>query len=610
MRKYRCENWMMNDIAKAMKGKDDQGRKIIIPIYQRGKRWSKEKKEKFIDSLLSGYPVGTLLFAECGEKTYSVIDGLQRSTTVCDYILNPTKRENLKNIDSDVLTKCRDILFPGNQNETTKYSINKIILDFIETKKSFNEITAFDIATSIIKNIASAVDYETKINGLVSVLQTWYDNYKCAFETIMYTEIPVIVYSGDTRNLNEIFRRINKQGENLNDYEIYAASWRLDKYKINNFEIVEKVIKKYDSLVLDDYELENYDSDEYRRKKELTAFEYLFGLGKYLVEKYDFLNLEAPKKDNEVTPVGFELIDACLNTTKKVAELDQIIFDRQINLNLLERRLKESIEFVYKSISPVCDFKGNKRKKRYLHPKYFIYALIAFTLNEMYDISTLNKKDTWEKNSGLVSKRILHHYVYEIVNNDWHDGGIGKMYSAVKERSFMAEITRKNWISLLDSYFSKSLMARESERVSNPSNADNVLLNCIYLNIFTVNDQLSMATFDIEHLATKEKMKKKIKETNCNGLPISSIANQCYLPENINRKKHDKTIYEENKEKGFSIPISEIEKKYSFTKEEDFEFLDLPYQIGDSKALEQYYQSFLEKRFKIQKEKILDFLEV
>ena len=430
------------------------------------------------------------------------------------------------------------------------------------------------------------------------------------FDTILKTEIPVIVYSGDSNNLNEIFKRINKQGEPLNDYEIYAASWRLDEYKVNNTDIIEKVIKKYDSLVFEDYELEGYDSDEYRRNKELTAFEYLFGLGKYLIEEYDFLNLESAKKDNEVTPVGFELIDACLNSSKKVSELSQIIYERKINLNLLERRLKESIEFVYQAISPVCDFKGNKRKKRYLHPKYFIYSLIAFTLNEMYDIDTLNRKDTWDKNKKFVAKQILHHYVYEIVNNDWHDGGIGKMYSAVKERSFLEEISKKSWESLLDGYFSKSLMPREAERVANPSNADNILLNCIYLNIFTVNDQLSSATFDIEHLATKDKMKKKIKETNSPGLPISSIANQCYLPESINRKKKDKTIYEENEEKGFNITIEEIENKYSFTKKSDFEFLELPYQAEDAKALEDYYLAYLENRFKIQKQKIFEFLGV
>ena len=610
MRNYRCDHWEMKDIAYAMKRRDDQGRKIIIPIYQRGKRWSKDKRNKFIDSLLSGFPVGTLLFAEHPDKTFSVIDGLQRSTTICEYILNPTKRENLKNLDDDTLAKCREVLFPGNYNETIKETINSLVLSFIETKRNFNEFSTFDIADAIIQKIPSEVSYEQKIKALVDILRVWFDNYKADFEIIQKTEIPVIVYSGDSKNLNEIFRRINKQGEPLTDYEIYAASWRADKYKINNSQIIEKVIKKYDSLVFEDYELEGYNSNSYRRTQELTAFEYLFGLGKYLIDTYDFLNLDPVKSDSEISPIGFELIDACLNSTKRISELSQIIYEQKINLNLLERRLKESIEFVYQSICPICNFKGNKRTKKYLHPKYFIYALIAFTLNEMYDVNTLEKRDNWDKRKQFIARQLKHHYVYGIVNNDWHDGGLGKLYSYVKERAFLEEISKRSWETILDNYFAKSLMPKEVSHVSNPSNSDSVLLNCIYLNTFTANDQLSRATFDIEHLATKDKMKRKIKEANSDGLPISSIANQCYLPENINRKKREKTIYEENREKGFAIPIEEIENKYSFTKEADFEFLDLPYRMDDAKVLEGYYIEFLEKRFKKQKQKILEFLEV
>lgn len=609
MRKYECEHWSMQDIANAMKGKDDRERKIIIPMFQRGKRWSADKREKFINSLLLGYPVGTLLFAKRGEKTYSVIDGLQRSTTICEYILNPTRRENLNNVSEDVLDSCRLAVLPDNCNRTINTTINNIILDYISTQKDFNSIQVFQIANAIIEKIPTEQDYKTEINNLVNVLTPWFDGYKKDYDTIRQTEMPIIVYTNNSDNLHEIFERINKQGEPLTDYEIYAASWRLEKYHINNIDIVNYVLKKYDALVLDDYELEEYNRNEILRSQELTAFEYLFGFGKYLINKYDFLNLEPDKKDNEVTTIGFELMDVCLNTSKKISELAETFFHRRININLLERRIKESIDFVYSALAPICEFKGNKRKKKYLHPKYFILALIAFVLHEMYDINQLEKKkDTWSRDKDIIYSRIQHHYVFGLVNNDWHDGGIGKMYSDVKERAFMEEISKKSWEGLLDGYFSKSLMAREVKKVANPTNADIVLLNCIYLNTFTVNDQLSNARFDVEHLATKERMKNLIQQTQCMGLPISSIANQCYLPEDINRQKKSKTIYEEDREHKLLIPISEIEEKYSFTQPQDFDFLYLPYQNGDYKALEDYYVAFLEKRFDIQKQKIFKFL--
>ena len=224
----------------------------------------------------------------------------------------------------------------------------------------------------------------------------------------------------------------------------------------------------------------------------------------------------------------------------------------------------------------------------------------------MYDINDLkHKKDDWQGKSTIVSARIQHHYVYGLVENEWHDGGIGKMYSAVKNRDFMEEISYDSWNKLLDGYFNKSLMAKEKQKFGNPTNADLVLLNCIYLQIFSANDQLANAVFDVEHLATKELMRKLIEISGCDGLPVSSIANQCYLPQNINRGKKDKTIYEASR---LTISLDVIEQKYSFTNASDFDFIYLPYDNKSASILEEEYKNFLEKRFVVQKEKILHFL--
>ena len=54
MKKYDCKNWTMNDIAHAMKGQDSLDRTIVIPMFQRGKRWKSDRRDAFIDSLLKG----------------------------------------------------------------------------------------------------------------------------------------------------------------------------------------------------------------------------------------------------------------------------------------------------------------------------------------------------------------------------------------------------------------------------------------------------------------------------------------------------------------------------------------------------------------------------
>lgn len=611
-RKYKLESWSLNDIAHAMKSSDNEGRKIIIPVFQRGKRWDKSLKDSLIDSLLKGYPVGTMLFAEKGDKTYAVVDGLQRCTTVCEYILNPTLRENLHDVDEQILNKCKTAFFPNKEDSTSNEFINTIILDYISAHNSFDDIEVGDIAEELYEKIKQDDNeqYREITTNLKSILKPWYNEYKADFESIKQTEIPVIVYNGNNENLNDIFSRINKKGKDLTDYEIYAATWNLTKYKINDNNIIDAVIKKYDNLALDNYRIENYDSNEIKKDKNLTAFEFLFGFGKILIKNYDFLNLDKLKEDDEVSEIGFELVDACLNNTKNVCNLADIILQKKINLNLLNKTLNEAILLVKDTLAPICTFKGNNRHKiQYLHPKYLILSLIAFTFREMYDVNDMSKKrDDWEVKKIKIKKNLLSHYIVGIVRNDWHDGGIGKMYSCVKDRTFAEEFDKTQWDSLLNSYFENELFNRQIKKFSSPTNADKLLLNCIYTNIFTVFDNCSDVCYDIEHLATKKYMEKLIQESEClKGLPVTHIANLCYLPANINRKKKDKTIYEDN---FIATSITDIETKFSFTKPQDFDFLYLPYTKDDSQALESEYISYLKKRFEIQKNKIYQFLKI
>ena len=178
MKKYDCKNWTMNDIAHAMKGRDTLGRTIVIPMFQRGKRWKKDRREPFIDSLLKGYPVGTLLFAEQGDKTYSVIDGLQRCSTICEYILNPTIREHLKPVDPDVLEACRLAIYPDSKNVTIDHDINNKILEYISSKPSFDEVESLYIAMTLCNAFPSNQDFQTLLSKLGEIIGPWYKEYK------------------------------------------------------------------------------------------------------------------------------------------------------------------------------------------------------------------------------------------------------------------------------------------------------------------------------------------------------------------------------------------------------------------------------------------------
>ena len=144
---------------------------------------------------------------------------------------------------------------------------------------------------------------------------------------------------------------------------------------------------------------------------------------------------------------------------------------------------------------------------------------------------------------------------------------------------------------------------KQNETISNPVNADSVILNCIYVNQFTAGDQLSESKFDIEHLATKERMKRILKNFGDLKLPVACIANLCYLPQDINRGKKEKTIYETTQ---LTLPIEVIEEKYSFTAKEDLEWITETYVEADRETFTRRYMTFINSRYDVIKRKFLE----
>lgn len=603
---YNIETWTIRDVAKAFafkgEGSDPTDLKVVIPIFQRGLRWEAKRRREFIDSLEKGYPFGSLLFAKQeGINKYSVVDGLQRGSTVHDYVNNPLAADNITEIDEKTLVAIRDALFPDSGSTAILKNIEKTILEYLHEQKQFNKVNILNLSKELMSTFPNNQDKFELAEKIHAAMEPFLNSRQTRYNNICGAPVPIVVYSGPQELLSEIFNRINTKGIPLNDYEIYAATWSQKKYTVNNQEIVQKVVNKYLTLVSGGYAIEGFSSDEMLASKQLTAFEFLFGLGKYWTERFDCLKVESKKRDDEINEIGFEIIDACLNNSKSIASLDKLL--QAFNLNKLQRRVEEAIRYVSDSIAIISSFKGNKRKYNVLHSKYQIISLISYTFREMYNINDLDsKKPEWGAESSSFHKKLLSHYVADIITSEWHDGGAGKVYSAIREQKYDEPITRKRWDTLLDGYYQNQLQNKQNERFSNPVNADSVILNCVYVNLFTAGDQLSTKKFDIEHLATKERMRLILGTFGDLKLPVSCIANLCYLPEDINRGKKEKTIYEAGT---LSLPISEIEEKFSFTQKTDFEWITYPYTIEDRNKLVTSYQAYLDARYAKIKEKFL-----
>ena len=255
------------------------------------------------------------------------------------------------------------------------------------------------------------------------------------------------------------------------------------------------------------------------------------------------------------------------------------------------------------SVSAIIRFKGNSRNgTKLFHSKYQILSMISTTFKEMYsDGDFSHVSDSWNERKDLIAKNLKLYYVYDIITNYWSEGGTGKIHSAAKPNRYANEISPRAWRIALDAFFEKSMFRTESRQIANPKSEEYVLLNCIYLNTFTAMDQLSINKFDVEHIAPKEQMKKLIAATSGAGLPISCIANLCYLPEYVNRSKRDRNFYQDTKYL-LHINLDEVERKYSFTTRDDLEWMDMPYDgPEDFDELKEFYFDFCNNRFAILK---------
>lgn len=75
----------------------------INPLFQRRDAWSREKKSRYIESLILGMPVPQIVLAELKKGSYSVLDGKQRLLTLLQFFgLSEDKKTKFKLSGCDI----------------------------------------------------------------------------------------------------------------------------------------------------------------------------------------------------------------------------------------------------------------------------------------------------------------------------------------------------------------------------------------------------------------------------------------------------------------------------------------------------------------------------
>ncbi|EKT64540.1 DUF262 domain-containing protein [Providencia burhodogranariea] len=102
----------------------------LQPDFQRKDRiWSMEKRSKLIESILMGLPLPAFYFAEKKNGNWIVVDGLQRITTVFDFMKDRFKLADLKSLNDDYNGTYFSELSRLDKRKIREYQITAHVID-------------------------------------------------------------------------------------------------------------------------------------------------------------------------------------------------------------------------------------------------------------------------------------------------------------------------------------------------------------------------------------------------------------------------------------------------------------------------------------------------
>ena len=131
-----------------------KAKKITIPPYQRGIVWDDKKKDKLIDTIKKGFPFGSiLLYEDQSTGTFQLIDGLQRSSTVFEFVNNPAKYFDIDDIDENAITKIYRLVEIDNNEVEIEEKIKSQLINWVRNKhktmKDVKSMQYIDFAYSL-----------------------------------------------------------------------------------------------------------------------------------------------------------------------------------------------------------------------------------------------------------------------------------------------------------------------------------------------------------------------------------------------------------------------------------------------------------------------------
>ena len=586
---------------------------IIQPKFQRGLVWTNTKKKDFINTVLLGYPFGSiLLYKSSDDAKYRVVDGLQRMSTLSEYSKNKYDFLNYEYIDEDMCSELIKANYKSTKREDEigseeyKNEVEKL------QKTIYSELKKKSDIPKICEKLYKSKDFTINrgANSSISKIVKEFDSKT----SIGNLDIPAIVYLGDSKDLPSIFYSLNVGGIKLSKYETYSSLWGMELYKISDSELIEAVQDKYETLKKDsDFDVDIIDNNF---EDGITLFEYCCALSDIIRTNYTLLFGDKKKTTD---PSGFEMLTlACGSSLGKEEDLYELLKDANPKF-LVD--LKNIIIEAFNKIQSVLEkwIIAKNGNKNITSSTYMLYHMaMSYILNnynidmDKYEVSrsrsTLNKTEDFEN-------YLPYHYIKDSLDDFWSKH---RQVSDLKQlidndsNRYYCKISDEEWKTTLDNFAKEQKNYKSSQFSFKTKLFIDYLVKCKIDNEVLTKDQTEdekyfkevkddngkvIRTVDYEHIVTIESIESKYKDKDIkeiisdDEIPVYSLGNVCYLTSHINRSKKGKNIPDfEAKYPGLEIS-NKYRKLVNYPDDKELDFAKY-----NKQKFEEGYQDFINKR--------------
>lgn len=610
------ETWTIKEIHDALSG-SGPGRRIQLPKFQRTLVWSAGQRQELLRSLRQGHPIGSLLMYEMPnggpQKVYQLVDGLQRVSAIQDYLAQPLAYLADGGLDEPLLEKLVGVLSEAAGEEPLEpESIEQSVAQWMAETRDLEAGHGYSphrLINAVVESLSLEVTDDARqsmYDGAGAVL----DGIKEQID-IAQISVPVLLFAGDSSELPDIFEKLNSAGTALSKYEIYAATWVEQETRIENAKIRDAIALKYQELLDQGYEIAGLDNEGH------SLFEYLFGLGKELCERYPLL-FGAPTQTASPEAIGFTLMTVAhqveVPDMKQLPRVLRTSPTEAIDPTAFETALFEAVEIVNGILLPCVGLRLNEQGRATLvvHTQFQIASMICRVLGAAFRPFEWIRAPDADDQIDQLRETLLAHYLYDIVRGTWRSAGDRRVFARtwVKDEDgegvyrpsphYSSSLSWGEVEQVLDVWFDEQLQRAQKAR-SHVRGIDKLFLKFVYSDVVTVHDHATK-TFELEHLFPVSRLADIVREEP-EGWPISAISNLALFESRLNREKSKKTIkeYMDNlSAEAFDAKKFEMDR-YLLCQIED---VDIPQDFGGDALTLIRFETFLRQRYATMKQNV------